>query len=115
MWLTPGRASGRKYSAPKFFMMVELKRGHCTAHSTFLAAPPDMVKEQSRKEARLQSDYIQFMMVCNLMYYSEVGLLWYVEEVSHRNMVHRSGEMVGGLYTKEIFTSVVLKRPDGRV
>ena len=47
MWLTPGRATGRKNSAPKLFMMVELKRGHCTSRSTVLADPPAMVKDKS--------------------------------------------------------------------
>ena len=28
-------------------MMVELKRGNCTAHSTVLATPPAMVKDKS--------------------------------------------------------------------
>ena len=47
MWLTPRRASGRKNIAPKLFMMAQLKRGHCTARSTFLAAPPAIVKDKS--------------------------------------------------------------------
>ena len=34
MWLTPGRATGRKNVSPKLFMMAKLKRGHCTARST---------------------------------------------------------------------------------
>ena len=48
MWLTPGRASGRKKNvAPKLFMMAQLEHGHCTARSTVLAAPPAMVKDKS--------------------------------------------------------------------
>ena len=47
MWLTPGRASGRKNGAPKNFMMAQLEHGHCTARSTVLAAPPVMVKYKS--------------------------------------------------------------------
>ena len=38
MWLTPGRASGRKKNvAPKLFMMAQLEHGHCTARSTVLS------------------------------------------------------------------------------
>ena len=34
MWLTPGRASGRKKDvAPKLFMMAQLEHGRCTARS----------------------------------------------------------------------------------
>ena len=48
MWLTPGRASGRKKNvAPKLFMMAQLEHGYCTARSTVLAAPPAMVKDKS--------------------------------------------------------------------
>ena len=47
MWLTPGRAYGRKHVAPKLFMMAQLEHGHCTARSTVLAAPPAMVKDES--------------------------------------------------------------------
>ena len=46
MWLTPRRASGRKNVVPKLFMMAKLKRGHCTARSTVLAAPPAIVKDK---------------------------------------------------------------------
>ena len=45
MWLKPGRSSGRKNVATKLFMMA-LKRGHCPAHSTVLAASPAMVKHK---------------------------------------------------------------------
>ena len=41
MWLTIGRASGRKNVA------LKLKRGPCTARRTVLAAPPAMVKYKS--------------------------------------------------------------------
>ena len=47
MWLTPGMTTGRKNIAPKLFMMSQLKRGHCTAPNTVLAAPPAMVKDKS--------------------------------------------------------------------
>ena len=47
MWLTPGRASGRKKTLLQNFMMAQLEHGHCTAHSTVLAAPPAMVKDKS--------------------------------------------------------------------
>ena len=48
MWMTPGRASGRKKNiAPKLFMMAQLEHRHCTARITVLAAPPDMVKDKS--------------------------------------------------------------------
>ena len=41
------RTSGRKNVAPKLFMMVKLKRDHCTARSTVLVALPAMVKDKS--------------------------------------------------------------------
>ena len=47
MWLTPGRASGRKKMLLQNFMMAQLEHGHCTARSTVLAAPPAMVKDKS--------------------------------------------------------------------
>ena len=47
MWLTPGRASGRKNVALKFIIMSKLKRGHCTSRSTVLAGSPAMVKNKS--------------------------------------------------------------------
>ena len=47
MWLTPVRASGHKTSAPKLFIMVELKRGHCAVRSTILAAPPAIIEDKS--------------------------------------------------------------------
>ena len=37
----------QKNVAPKIFMMAQLKRGHCTARSTVLAALPAMIKDQS--------------------------------------------------------------------
>ena len=36
-----------KNVALKLFMMAQLKRGHCTARGTVLAAPPTMVKNRS--------------------------------------------------------------------
>ena len=53
MWLIQGRATGRKNSAPLLSIMVKLKRGHCTAHGTVLAAPQrSMVKDKSEEESQ---------------------------------------------------------------
>ena len=47
MWLTPGRASGRKKTLLQNFMMAQLEHGHCTARITVLATPSAMVKDKS--------------------------------------------------------------------
>ena len=70
MWLTPGRASGHKNYAPELFMMVELKRGHCTAHSTVL-----VIKNKSEEGGYNVVGLYPIYVVCNLMYCSGVTVL----------------------------------------
>ena len=93
MWLTPGRASGRKNVAPKLFMMAKLKGGYCTARCTVLAVQQAMVKDKNGEGARLQSNYIQLMMVCNLMYCSDVGHVGSVQESESCYMEYEQYDM----------------------
>ena len=46
----------KKNVAPKLFMMAQLKRGHCTARSTVLAAPAAMVKDKSGERSQTISN-----------------------------------------------------------
>ena len=63
-------------------MMAQLKRGHCTARSTVLAAPPVMVKDKSGEgdKTAVGLDPINEGV---RMYCIEVGMVWHVKEVSH--------------------------------
>ena len=49
MWFEPESVSTRNNYAPKIFLMVDIKRWHCTDRSTVLAAPTARVKDKSRE------------------------------------------------------------------
>ena len=113
MWLTPGRASGRKKNvAPKLFMMAQLEHGHCTARNTVLAAPPAMVKDKSGEggQTAVGLDPINEGVQPDVLQRGRAGMArqrcksqdvrtatWNVS-----SMVSRSGEVVDALHRRKI-------------
>ena len=96
MWLTSGRASGRKNVAPKLFMMAQLKRGHCTARTTVLVAPPAMVKDKSGGgQTAVRLDPINEDVQPDVLQRGQAGMACQRSKSENVNsMVGRSGEVV---------------------
>ena len=113
MWLTPGRAiRSSKNIAPKLFMMAQLEHGHCTAHSTVLAAPPAMVKDKSEEggQTAVRLDPINEGAQPDVLQQGQAGMArqrsksqavrtatWNVN-----SMVSQSGEVVDALHRRKI-------------
>ena len=92
-------------------MMAQLKRGHCTARSTVLAAPPAMVKDKSGEggQTAVGLDPINEGVQSYALQRGWAGMA-HQRSKSHdvraatwnvRNMVSRSGEVVDALYTED--------------
>ena len=65
-------------------MVVHLKRGHCTARSTVLAAPPAMVNDKSGEggQAAVGLDPINDGVKPDVLQRGRT-VVWYAKEVSH--------------------------------
>ena len=89
MWLTPGWSSGRKNSAPKLFMMVELNVGILQP-----TVGPDPIHDGVQPDILHRG---RAVMACRRNKLQEVmDATWNVN-----SMVRRSGEMVEALHKRK--------------